>query len=106
MKYVTIPAMKPKVICPQCGGADDFTQAIEFRSSFSLPVFLLGGLLAVIFRNAGRPRRLRCNKCDTRFYVSSPLSKASRVIFWLLVIPSIIVLISALILFIRGLFSH
>src|SRR5258705_11423901 len=61
-----------KVTCPQCGAADDYSQAIEFRSSFSLPVFLLGGLIAVIFRNAGRPRRLRCNKCQTRFYFSSP----------------------------------
>jgi hypothetical protein len=95
-----------KVTCPQCGAVDDFSQAIEFRNSFSLPVFLLGGLMAVIFRNAGRPRRLKCNKCETRFYVSSPLSKASRVIFWLLIIPSILVLNIALILVIRALFWH
>jgi hypothetical protein len=95
-----------KVDCPQCGATDDFTHLVEVHSSFSLPAFLFGGLLAVIFRNAGRPRRVKCNKCNSRFYVSSPLSKVSRVIFWLLVTPSIIVLSIALIIVIRGLFSH
>jgi uncharacterized Zn-finger protein len=95
-----------KVTCPQCGTSDDFTPAIEFRSSFSLPVFLFGGLIGVMFRNAGRPRRVSCNKCDTRFYISTPLSKASRVIFWLLVTPSIIGVTIALISIIRNLFSH
>jgi len=96
----------PKVTCPQCGAVDDFTPVVELRSSFSLPVFLFGGLIAVLFRNAGRPRRVRCNKCEARFYVSSPLSKISRVIFWLLVTPSIVVLIIALVMIIRSLFSH
>jgi hypothetical protein len=96
----------PKVTCPQCGAADDFTPVLEVRSSFSLPAFLFGGLIAVLFRNAGRSRRVRCNKCEARFYVSSPLSKISRVIFWLLVTPSIVILIIALIMIIRSLFSH
>jgi len=96
----------PKIGCPQCGAADDFTPVLPLRSSFSLPVFLFGGLIAVLFRNAGRPRRVRCNKCETLFYVSSPLSKISRMIFWLLVTPSIVVLIIVLIMIIRSLFSH
>lgn len=96
----------PKVICPQCGAADDFTPVPEVRSSFSLPVLLLGGLIAVVFRNAGRPRRVRCNKCEARFYVSSTFSKISRVIFWLLVAPSILALIIALIMMIHVIFSH
>ena len=99
-------ATSPKVTCPQCGAADDFSPVLEMRSSFSLLAFLSGGLIAVLFRNAGRPRRVRCNKCEARFYVSSPLSKISRVIFWLLVTPTIVVLIIALIMIIRGLFWH
>ena len=95
----------PRVTGPQCGAADDFTPVLEVHSSFSLSAFLFGGLYAVLFWNAGRPRRVRCNKCEARFYVSSPLSKISRVIFWLLVTPSIILLIIALITIIRGLFS-
>lgn len=96
----------PKVTCPQCGAADDFSQAIELRSSFSLPAFVFGGLIGVVFLNTGRPRRVRCNQCDTRFHISTPLSKVSRVIFWLLVSPSIILLSIALILAIRSLFPH
>jgi hypothetical protein len=96
----------PKVTCPQCGAADDFTQVIDTRGSFSLPAFLFGGLIAVIFRNAGKARRVRCNKCEARFYVSSPLSKISRVIFWLLVTPTIICLGIVLIMIIHTLFSH
>jgi hypothetical protein len=96
----------PKVTCPRCGAADDFTHALEMRSSFSLLAFLFGGLIAVLFRNAGKPRRVRCNKCEAPFYVSSPLSKISRVIFWLLVTPSIVLLIFGLVMIIRSLFSH
>jgi hypothetical protein len=96
----------PNVTCPQCGAADDFTQVVDFRGSFSLPAFLFGGFIAVMFRNAGKARRVRCNKCEARFYVSSPLSKISRVIFWLLVTPGIICLAMVLILIIHTLFAH
>ena len=96
----------PRVTCPQCGAADDFTPVIDSRGSFSLFAFFFGGLIAVLFRNAGKSRPVRCNKCEARFYVSTPLSKISRVIFWLLVAPTIIVLIIALILLVHGLFSH
>src|SRR5690242_9900677 len=63
------PSVAPaRVSCPQCGAADDFTPVFDPHSSFSLLPFLAGGLLAVIFRNAGRPKRVRCNKCKARFY--------------------------------------
>jgi ribosomal protein S27E len=96
----------PKVTCPQCGATDDFTQVIDARGSFSIPAFLLGGLIAVFFRNAGKARRVRCNKCEARFYVFGPLSKLARVIFWLLVTPAIIGLGMALIAIIHAFFSH
>jgi hypothetical protein len=99
-------AAPPKVTCPQCGAADDFTQVVDARGSLSLPAFLFGGLIAVFFRNAGKARRVRCNKCDARFYFSSPLSRISRVIFWVLVTPTVICLGIALIMMIRILFSH
>ena len=103
-------AAAPKIVCPQCGVADDFTQAIDIRGSFSLPAFLFGGLIAVLFQNAGKSRPVRCNKCDARFFVSTRLSKFSRVIFWLLVTPTIIGLIIIIVMInlriIRVLFSH
>ena len=80
-------------ICPGCGVSGDYTFVVEPRSSFSLLAFLGGGLPAVFFRNAGRRRRVRCNRCEARYYVRSPLGKISQVIFWLLVAPTIIVLI-------------
>jgi hypothetical protein len=86
-----------RVTCPACGVADDFTFTVEPRGSFSLPAFLAGGILAVIFRNFAHGRRVRCNKCEARFYYRSPLSKVSRVIFWILVTPAIITLIVLLI---------
>ena len=79
--------------CPVCGAADDYTPTIELRGSFSWTVFFAGGLLAVLFRNAGRRKKVRCNKCDAIFNIRTPLSKVSLVIFWLLICPTIITLI-------------
>src|ERR1051325_1896961 len=55
--------------CPSCGAADDYAPTLELRGSFSWLVFMAGGLLAVIFRNAGRGKKVRCNKCDTLFEI-------------------------------------
>ncbi len=83
----------PKVQCPACGASDDYTAAIELRSSFSWPVFFAGGIWAVLFRNAGRRRKVRCNRCETRFYIRTPLSKISLVLFWILICPTIVILV-------------
>jgi hypothetical protein len=83
--------------CPQCAAEDDFTPVVDVHSSFNLFAFLFGGLFAVLFQNAGRPRRVRCNRCEARFYISRAFSRFSRVIFWLLVTPGIIILGIALI---------
>ena len=84
-------------VCPQCGEAEDFTHVMDFGGSFNLPAFLLGGLIGVMLRNAGKARAVCCNKCQTRFYLSTPFSKISRMMFWFLVTPTIILLILALI---------
>jgi len=86
-----LPA-KPTVACPACGGLDGYKPALELRSFFSLTAFLAGGLLAVIFLNAGRRKRVRCNKCGALFSIRTPLSRVSLAVFWLLVAPTIIVL--------------
>src|ERR1700744_4848273 len=78
-----IPA--EKVYCPQCGAADDFTRLIDPRGSFSLPVFLFSGITTILFHNAGKTRRARCNQCEARFTIARPLNKIARVIFWLLI---------------------
>src|SRR6266496_669546 len=83
----------PRVLCPVCGASDDYTPTVELRGSFSWPVFFAGGIFAVLFRNAGRRRKVRCNKCETLFNIRTPLSKVSWVLFWLLICPTIIALI-------------
>lgn len=100
------PASPPKVICPACGAKDDYTRLVGPRSSFSLSSFLLGGIFAVIFHNLGRPKRVRCNQCEARFEIHSRVSKASRVIFWLLITPTIIVLMMLLAKLVFTLFSN
>jgi hypothetical protein len=93
-------------ICPQCGTPDDFTHVVDPHRSFNWLTFLLGGLIAVIFQNAGRPQRVRCNKCDARFHVRSKLSLLWRIIFWLLIAPAIITLAIALVEFLMNSFCH
>jgi hypothetical protein len=83
---------KPTTPCPACGALDGYKPAVEVRGSFSLLVFLAGGLCAVLFHNAGRPKRVLCNKCGALFTIRTPLSRVSSVIFWVLVAPTIILL--------------
>jgi DNA-directed RNA polymerase subunit RPC12/RpoP len=94
---------KPKVACPACGAPDNYRTGIALRGSFSWLIFFLGGFLAVLFRNASRQRRVQCNVCGVLFGIRTPLSKVSLVIFWLLMAPTIIVLLYALF---GGLFSR
>jgi len=83
----------PGVRCPACGAADGCSSAVELRGSFSWLVFFAGGIPAVLFRNAGRQRKVRCNRCEALFYIRPLLSKVSLVIFWLLICPMMITLI-------------
>jgi len=53
---------------------------------------MLGGLIAVFFHNFGRARRVQCNACGTFFGMRTTLSKMSIAVFWLLIAPTIIVL--------------
>ena len=99
-------AAAPRVRCPACGAADDYAPTVELRGSFSWLVFFAGGLLAVLFRNAGRQRRVRCNKCEALFDVRTPLSKLSLVIFWLLICPTIIALIVCVVALLHSMLSH
>lgn len=94
------------VRCPACGAPDDYSRTVELRGSFSWPVFFAGGLLAVLFRNAGRRRKVRCNQCQAVFHVRTFLSKVSLVIFWLLICPAIVALITLLVTLVRSIFSH
>ena len=87
---------KPKVLCPTCGAPDNYQDCIALRGSFSWVVFFLGGFIAVLFRNAGRERRVQCNACSAIFGIRSLLSKLSLVIFWLLILPGIIALVLVL----------
>jgi len=88
---------KPKVVCPACGAHDNYKNCIALRGSFSWLVFFLGGFFAVLFHNASRERRVQCNACSALFGIRTPLSKLSLVILWLLILPTIIVLLLALI---------
>jgi hypothetical protein len=92
-----------KVCCPACGG-NDYAPAVELRGSFSWLVFLAGGVFAVLFRNAGRRRKVKCNDCGALFEVRAALSPLSLFLFWLLIGPTIIALIIFLLSFLRAVF--
>jgi len=72
--------------CPGCGAVGDYSPAVELRGSFSWPVFIVGGFFAVLFRNAGRRRKVKCNQCGHLFYVRTPLSNLSLLFFWILIL--------------------
>ncbi len=92
-------------VCPVCGASDGYTPTVELRGSFSLPVFLAGGFLAVLFRNAGRSRKVRCNKCQAIFSIRSPLSKVSLAIFWILIALFVVAVIISLVELLHTFFS-
>jgi hypothetical protein len=94
------------VLCPVCGAADCYARTIELRSSFSWLAFFAGGIFAVLARNAGRPTKVRCTKCEALFEIRTPLSKVWLVIFWILVCPTVIALIIMLVDLLGGFGQH
>src|SRR5437763_11126878 len=88
---------KPGVVCPACGAPDDYKAAIALRGSFNWAVYFFGGFLGVLFHNASRQQRVQCNACGEFFGIRSPMSKVSLAIFWLLVAPSVLILLFLLI---------
>jgi hypothetical protein len=96
----------PKVLCPACGAPDDYKPAIELRRSFGWAALIAGGLPGLFLWNAGRPKRVRCNKCEATFDIRTPLSKISLVIFWILVGPAIILLIVLALWALHSIFSR
>jgi len=77
--------------CPSCGGRN-YSPALAMRRSFSWLVFLAAGLFAVLFHNASRQRRVRCNACGHFFGIRTPMSRLSLVVFWILVGPTVLLL--------------
>ena len=76
--------------CQNCGMIGDYRSVIVPRGSFSFPILIVGGIFAVIFRNAGRGRMVRCNNCETSFAVHTPFSKLAKILFWIFVGPAIV----------------
>jgi hypothetical protein len=97
---------KVGAVCPGCGAVDDCSLTVRPDSSFNLGAFLLGGILAVIFRNAGQRTRVRCNKCETGFYIRTPCSGLWLFIYWLLIGPTLIGLAILLIEFVVKMVSR
>jgi len=97
---------KPMTHCPACGALDGYKRVVELRGSFNLVVFLIGGLFAVFFRTAGRPRRVQCNKCGAIFDIHTPSTKVSRVIFWLLIAPALLAILILLLHLLAIFFGH
>ena len=93
-------------ICPGCGAVNDYRFTVEPKRSHGLLAFLGGGILAYAFFKSGRGQRVGCNKCEAGFYVRSPLSTASMIIFWVLVSPTIIILAGWLVYMVVTMFSH
>jgi hypothetical protein len=97
-----IEASSARPHCPRCGATNGFTPAVELRGSFSWFAFFAGGLLAVLFRNAGRCRKVKCDNCGALFEIRAPLSRVSLVFFWLLICPTIVALIILLCSFLHA----
>ena len=76
--------------CPNCGMIGGYRPIMVARGSFSFPIFFMGGIFAIIFRNAGRGRMVRCNNCETSFAVQTPFSKLAKILFWICVGPMIV----------------
>jgi chromate transport protein ChrA len=93
---ISIVQTAPKVVCPTCGAHDGYKTGITLGGSFSWVAFLLGGFIAVFFRNFSRQRRVQCNACGTFFGIRTPLSKLSLVAYWLLIGPTIVLLLFVL----------
>ena len=91
--------------CPACG-AEDYSRAVDLRGSFSWPLFFAGGVFAVVFRNAGRKRKVRCNECDALFEIRAPLTRMWRTFFWLQVLPTVFILVILVVMLVHLLFSR
>ena len=104
---VTAPdvAVRSRESCPGCGSEAGYTPVVACRRSFSLPLLLTGGLIAIMFRNAARERFVRCNACNQRYGIRPRLSKISLALFWLCLTPAIICAVIFLIGLIRVLSS-
>ena len=96
---------KSTTTCPKCGAFDGYEPAIGLRDSFNFFALATGGILGLIFLNAGRAKRVRCNKCKAIFSVRPPFSKVARVIFWVLVGPTTLVLIAYFVSVLVSVFS-
>ena len=59
---------------------------------------MAGGILAVLFRNAGRPKKVQCNRCGALFSFRTPSSDLWLLVFWLWVSPTIVTLIILLVM--------
>lgn len=90
-------AVAPRFCCPSCGTADDYSPAVELRGSFSVPLFLLGGIFTVMLRNASRPKRVKCNKCGELFDIRPPVAMVWTFLFWGAMAFIIYVLVMALV---------
>src|SRR6185369_7388436 len=88
---------RPAFACPNCGETENIKSAIPMRGSFNLPLFLLGGIWAVVLRNASHKKRVQCSKCESFFNVHTPTSRLSSICFWFLMgIPLTIVIVIVL----------
>jgi len=92
--------------CPGCGAVGDYSPAVELRGSFSWPAFIVGGFFAVLFRNAGRRRKVKCNQCGHLFYIRTPLSNLSLLFFWILILLGVAGIVWWLVGLILTVLSH
>ena len=55
---------KPEITCPHCVETGKLERVIP-APGFKWSVFILGGIFSVIFLTGSRPRRFRCQNCNT-----------------------------------------
>jgi hypothetical protein len=60
------------MVCPECGGSDQLGLVVFPHRTFSWSVFILGGIVPVLFLNSSRPNRYHCFHCGKSFSRRSP----------------------------------
>src|SRR5258706_160172 len=80
------------IICPECGAADQHTK-LRHKQLLSLGHYIFGfvtGLIGILIWHFSLESKFQCGKCSQPFFARTPVAKAFRVLFHILVTAFVI----------------
>ena len=86
------------IVCPQCGAADQHTK-LRHKQLLSLGHHIFGfvtGLIGILIWYFSLESKFQCGKCSQTFFARTPVAKAFRVIFHVLVAALVIAALTAI----------